>query len=70
LELAMSPKPFVRYILDIEDINVLRYWGRNKISFPIYKTRLARVRDLFKNGRCDIFLIAVSDDAIAEVAHS
>jgi len=53
---------------NIEDINVLQVLGRNKHKLSYFKDKASTSTDYSKMVDADIFLIAVSDDAIAEVA--
>ncbi|MCM4153013.1 DUF2520 domain-containing protein [Arenibacter sp. N53] len=53
---------------DIEEINVLQVLGRKKKKLAYFKEKVATSTDFSNIDNADIFLIAVSDDAVAEVA--
>ncbi|MBC8768451.1 DUF2520 domain-containing protein [Arenibacter sp. BSSL-BM3] len=53
---------------DINEINVLQVLGRNKHKLSYFKDKVATSTDFSKIVDADILLIAVSDDAVAEVA--
>lgn len=53
-----------------DEINVLQVLGRNKRTLSYFEDRVDTSTDFSKIVGADIFLIAVSDDAVAEVAQS
>ena len=53
---------------DIEEVNVRQVIGRNDYTLSYFKDKVDRSTDFSKIEEADIFLIAVSDDAVAEVA--
>jgi predicted short-subunit dehydrogenase-like oxidoreductase (DUF2520 family) len=53
---------------DIEEVNVRQVIGRNGHAFSYFKDKVDTSTDFSKIEEADIFLIAVSDDAVAEVA--
>ncbi len=53
-----------------EGINILQVWGRNKAQLSYFKDRTIISDDQTKLLEADIYIIAVSDDAIPDVART
>lgn len=65
----VSKHLFDAFVLSTE-INITQVVGRNKKALEYYKNRTAIEHDFSKIADADIYIIAVSDDAIAKVSTS
>jgi len=53
-----------------EEIRVLQVWGRNKAHLSYFRDRVAISDDSAELLEADLYIIAVSDDAVPEVART